>query len=198
MNETWPEIKKRKMKERRGEVFDTLQSLVTALLVCVLLFTFVFRTVVVIGSSMLNTLENGDRIVISDLFYSPRRGDIVVLRKESFNSEPIVKRVIALEGQTVSFDFESGTVFVDGEALDEPYTLEPTYRRIDIDGDVEVPEGCIFVLGDNRNGSTDSRDDRIGFVDKRLIMGRAYFLLVPGAETKLGEARDWGRIGFIH
>ena len=98
MNETWPEIKKRKMKERRGDIFDWVQSLVVALLVCVLLFTFVGRIVNVSGTSMLDTLRNNDRIVISDLFYTPKRGDIVVLRKTSFSDEPIVKRVIALGG----------------------------------------------------------------------------------------------------
>ena len=197
MNETWPEIKKRKLKERRGETFDWIQSLVSALLICVLLFTFCFRLINVSGTSMRDTLHNDDRILISDLFYSPRRGDVVVLRKDSFSSEPIVKRVIALAGQTVDIDFEVGVVYVDGQPLDEPYTLTPTTRRIDFEEAVEVPEGCIFVLGDNRNGSTDSRDDRIGFVDDRLVMGRAIFLLVPGADRRTGEKADWSRVGLI-
>ena len=197
MNETWPEIKKRKMKERRGETFDWIQSLVVSLLVCVLLFTFIVRVINVSGSSMLDTLHDGDKILISNLFYNPRQGDVVVLRKETFSSEPIVKRIIALEGQTVNIDFDEGVVYVDGEALDEPYTYEPTHRRIDFEDEVVVPEGCIFVLGDNRNGSTDSRDDRIGFVDSRLIMGRAFFLLVPGSDPLQGDARQWGRIGFV-
>lgn len=198
MNETWPEIKKRKLKERRGETFDIIESLVAALLICVLLFTFVVRVINVSGTSMLDTLHGGDRILVSNLFYSPRQGDVVVLRKESFGSEPIVKRVIALEGQTVDIDFDEGVVYVDGEALDEPYTYTPTTRRIDFEEAVEVPEGCMFVLGDNRNGSTDSRDDRIGCVDTRLILGRAIFLLFPGSNQRPGEKTDWGRIGFIH
>ena len=197
MNETWPEIKKRKMKERRGDVFDWVQSLVVALLVCVLLFTFVGRIVNVSGTSMLDTLRNNDRIVISDLFYTPKRGDIVVLRKTSFSDEPIVKRVIALGGQTVNIDFEKGVVYVDGEALDEPYILEPTRRRIDFEDETLVPEGCVFVMGDNRNGSTDSRDLRIGCVDERLIIGKALFLLIPGADTEHGERSDLSRIGRI-
>ena len=86
---------------------------------------------------------------------------------------------------------------VDGEALDEPYTLEPTHRRIDFGDSVTVPEGCLFVMGDNRNGSTDSRDDRIGCVDERLVIGRAFFLLVPGGDPQHGESRDWSRIGVI-
>ena len=197
MNETWPEIKKRKMKERRGDVFDWVQSLVVALLVCVLLFTFVGRIVNVSGTSMLDTLRNNDRIVISDLFYTPKRGDIVVLRKTSFSDEPIVKRVIALGGQTVNIDFEKGVVYVDGEALDEPYILEPTRRRIDFEDETLVPEGCVFVMGDNRNGSTDSRDLRSGCVDERLIIGKALFLLIPGADTEHGERSDLSRIGRI-
>ena len=197
MNETWPEIKKRKLKERRGEIFDWVQSLVTALLVCVLLFTFVIRVVNVSGTSMLDTLHNNDRIVISNLFYTPEQGDIVVLRKLSFSDEPIVKRVIARGGQTVDIDFENGVVYVDGEALDEPYILEPTRRRIDFEDETLVPEGCVFVMGDNRNGSTDSRDLRIGCVDERLIMGKALFLLIPGADRDHGEKSDWTRIGLI-
>ena len=197
MNETWPEIKKRKLKERRGETFDWIQSLVVALLLCVLVFTFLSRVVNVSGHSMINTLMDGDRILVSNLFYHPRQGDIVVLRKESFDSEPIVKRVIALEGQTVSIDFDRGVVSVDGVELEEPYTAEPTLRRLDFGDDIVVPEGCMFVLGDNRNGSTDSRDDRIGCVDERLIIGRAIFLIFPGADRALGEKPDWSRIGAL-
>ena len=196
-NETWPEIKKRKLMERRGEKFDWIQSLVTALLVCVLLFTFLVRVVGVLGTSMLNTLQEGDRLLVSDLFYTPKQGDIIVLRKASFSEDPIVKRVIATGGQTVSIDFTAGVVSVDGVPLEEDYTLTPTTRRIDFTDPVVVPEGCLFVMGDNRNGSTDSRDDRIGCVDERLVMGKAIFLIFPGANTAAGEMRDWSRVGFI-
>ena len=196
MNETWPEIEKRKMIERRGETFDWVQSLVVALLICVLVFTFVIREVSVSGTSMINTLYDGDRILISNLFYTPKQGDIVVLRKETFSSEPIVKRVIALEGQTVDIDFDAGIVYVDGQALDEPYIYEPTRRRIDFDEPVTVPEGSVFVMGDNRDGSTDSRDLRIGCVDVRLIMGKALFIAIPGIDMD-DTGRDFSRIGAI-
>ena len=179
MNETWPEIKKRKLKERRGETFDWIQSLVVALFACVLIFTFLVRVVGVVGTSMLNTLHPGDRILVSNLFYTPKRGDIIVLRKESFNSEPIVKRVIATEGETVTIDFEGGIVYVDGVALDEPYTLEPTHRRIDFGDSVTVPEGCLFVMGDNRNDSTDSRMRVVGFIDEKYIMGKVVGRIMP-------------------
>lgn len=197
MNETWPEIKKRKLKERRGETFDWIESLVVALLLCVLVFTFFLREIRVSGSSMLNTLHDGDRIMISNLFYEPANGDVVVLRKESFSSEPIVKRIIAVGGQTVNIDFDQGVVYVDGQPLDEPYTLAPTIRRIDFEEEVEVPEGHLFVMGDNRNGSTDSRDDRIGFVDERLVLGKALLLVFPGGDPAHGDPRDWSRIGRI-
>lgn len=168
-----------KAKKRESDLFDWLQCIVTALVTCVLIFVFLGRTVGVVGSSMVPTLEQGDRLIISKLFYTPRRGDIVVLQKDSFADYPLIKRVIATEGQTVDIDFDAGVVYVDGVALDEPYTAEPTVTREDFDEPVTVPEGCIFVMGDNRNRSTDSRTDSIGCVDTRLIMGKALFRLTP-------------------
>ena len=163
----------------RAEAYDWIQSVLVALVVCVLLFVFGVRMVNVDGESMLPTLENGDRVIISNLFYTPKQGDIVVLRKEAFLYEPIVKRVIAVEGQTIDIDFNKGVVYVDDVALDEPYTLEPTYKQLDFSGPVTVPEGCVFVMGDNRNGSTDSRYSVVGCVDTRLIQGRVYLTVFP-------------------
>lgn len=175
--------KGKKEKEKtsvKKELYDWLQCVMSALMACVLVFVFFARMIGVVGDSMTNTLHDGDRIIISNLFYTPEQGDIVVLRKESFREQAIVKRVIAVEGQTVSFDFNQGIVYVDGKALDEPYIREPTYTSIDFTEDeVTVPEGCVFVLGDNRNGSTDSRDNRIGFVDTRCIIGRLLLRVFP-------------------
>lgn len=175
--------KKKKEKEKttpRKEIYDWLQCVMAALLASVLIFVFFARMIGVVGDSMTNTLHDGDRIIISNLFYTPQQGDIVVLRKESFREQAIVKRVIAVEGQTVSIDFDQGVVYVDGKALVEPYIREPTYTSIDfVYDEVTVPEGCVFVLGDNRNGSTDSRDNRIGFVDTRCIIGRVLFRVFP-------------------
>ena len=93
--------------------------------------------------------------------------------------EPIVKRIIATEGQTVDIDFDDGVVYVDGKALDEPYVNAPVHDRENFEGKITVPKGSVFVMGDNRNASTDSRDARLGCVDTRYIMGRVYFTLFP-------------------
>ena len=161
------------------EIYDWVQCIVYALVACVVVFVFFFRTIDVVGHSMDPTLHEGDKLIVTNLFNTPKYGDIVVLRKESFSDKPIVKRVIATEGQTVDIDFETGIVYVDGEALDEPYTAEPATRALDFDGEVTVPEGCIFVMGDNRNKSTDSRDDAIGMVDTRYIIGREIVRVFP-------------------
>ena len=163
----------------RAEVYDWIQCIIFALVFCVLLFVFAVRMVNVFGHSMVPTLEQSDKVVISNLFYHPKQGDVVVLRKQTLMEEPIVKRIIATEGQTVDIDFDDGVVYVDGKALDEPYVNEPVHDRENFEGKITVPKGCVFVMGDNRNASTDSRDARLGCVDTRYIMGRVYFTLFP-------------------
>ena len=167
----------------RSDIYDWLQCIVMAIVICVLFFSFIVRLVDVVGSSMYPTLENGDKIIVSNLFYTPKQGDIVVFRKDEYREEPLVKRIIAVEGQTVDIDFERGIVYVDGEPLDEPYIAEPATDPENFIGPVEVPEtvpeGCIFVMGDNRNASTDSRTTEIGMVDERCIMGKVYFTVFP-------------------
>ena len=166
------------------ELYDWIQALVTALLCSIIVFIFVGRLIGVQGFSMEHTLENKDRIIMSNLFYEPKQGDIVVVTVKSFSNEPIVKRIIATEGQTVDINFETGDVTVDGIVLREPYIAETTRRKIDMIFPATVPEGCIFVMGDNRNASTDSRDSRIGMVDKRCILGRVYAVLLPFSHFK--------------
>ncbi len=162
-----------------GEIYDWAQALVFSLVFIVILFTFFFRIISVVGTSMVPTLHENDKIVVSNLFYQPAPGDIVVLRKDTFMSEPIVKRVIAVEGQTVDIDFISHKVSVDGITLDEPYINALTATRGDVEFPIKVPEGCIFVLGDNRNKSTDSRWSEPGMIDTRYILGKVIFRVYP-------------------
>lgn len=164
----------------RRETYDWIQSLISALLICVLVFVFVVRVMDVNGSSMVPTLSNGDKLLVSGLFYEPERGDIVVFRKESYDdNKALVKRVIAVAGDVVNIDFDRGIVYVNGEAVEEDYIDVLTTTKIDFIGPQTVPENCLFVLGDNRNASTDSRDKRIGMVDKRLVIGKALMIIYP-------------------
>ncbi len=172
-------------KKTANEALDWLQCIVSALVIAILVFTFFARTTSVVGSSMLPTLEEGDLLLISRLFYQPKRGDVIVLRKASFMTDPIVKRVIATEGQTIDIDFQEGVVYVDGVALDEPYVNSLTKEPEDFTEPVTVPEGHVFVMGDNRNRSTDSRSAMVGCVDTRFILGKALLRLAP--LNKLGR-----------
>lgn len=163
----------------RGEIYDWMQSLVFALIICIIVFVFIFRIVDVSGDSMNPTLIHGDKLVVSDVFYKPKQGDIVIFRKDEYKAEALVKRVIATEGQTIEIDFDRGRVYVDGELLDEPYIAEPTRNQLDFQGPQTIPEGCVFVMGDNRNASSDSRKAEIGMVDERLIVGKVLLRVFP-------------------
>ena len=182
------------------DLYEWVQALVCSVLAVVLLFTFVIRLIGVDGSSMVPTLQHQDRLlVLNSLWYDDYRyGDIVVLRKDAFMDSPIVKRVIAVGGQTVDIDFDTGSVYVDGVLLKEEYINELTLTEEGIEFPITVPEGSIFVLGDNRNHSSDSRHIRLGTVDNRYVIGKALFLLFPGeGEGAYQQKRDFGRIGLI-
>ena len=185
-------------KEEGRDLYEWAQALVCSVLAVVLLFTFVIRLIGVDGHSMVPTLQDGDRLLVLNAMLDNDYGygDIVVLRKDTFLEEPIVKRVIATEGQTVDIDFVSGAVYVDGELLEEDYINEPTYVEEGTEFPLTVPEGSIFVMGDNRNHSSDSRSSDLGTVDTRYVIGKAVFLLFPGADEATGQ-RDFGRIGPI-
>ncbi len=185
-------------KSRNREAYEWVQALVCSVLAVVLLFTFGVRLIGVDGRSMVPSLQDGDRLLVlnSTLCGGYAPGDVVVLRKESFLPTPIVKRVVATAGQVVDIDFTSGTVFVDGKPLQEDYTSERTYTAEGTEFPLTVPEGSVFVLGDNRNHSTDSRDARLGTVDERYIIGRAVYLAFPGPDAGTG-IRNYGRIGGI-
>lgn len=178
--------------------YEWIRALLGVAVSVILVFTFAVRIVSVSGESMRETLQDGDRLLVlnSILYDDYQYGDIVVLRKESFLAEPIVKRVIATGGQTVDIDFETGSVYVDGELLKEDYINELTFLEEGTEFPLTVPEGSIFVMGDNRNNSNDSRDYRLGAVDTRYVIGKAVFLAFPGTDESTGE-RDFGRIGVI-
>lgn len=194
MDEKWAKQKKKKKEklppevQARREAYDWIQSLISALLICVLIFVFVVRLMDVNGTSMVPTLHNGDRLLVSDLFYEPARGDIVVFKKDSYDSnKALVKRVIAVEGDVVNIDFDNGIVYVNGEAVEEDYLAVSTNTKLDFIGPQTVPANCLFVMGDNRNASTDSRDKRIGMVDKRLVIGKALLVVYPFDDFGLVE-----------
>jgi len=176
-----------------------LHDLVMYVGIIVVVFLLVFRIIVVSGDSMNATLLDGDYLLlVSNSFYhQPKQGDVVVVSKQSFdNGAPIVKRVIATEGQIVDIDFGMGIVYVDGLPLAEAYVNTPTNRDEGMVFPILVEEGCCFVLGDNRNNSKDSRHPDIGLVDLREILGKAVFLALPGTDNDL-YPRDFGRIGAI-
>ena len=185
--------------ERKNGVLLYLHDIVFWLTAIVLVFLLLFRIVVVSGPSMNTTLIHGDYLVLmNNIFYSdPKHGDIVVVSKDSYNDgEPIIKRVIATEGQWVDIDFDAGIVYVNGNALDEPYTNTPTNLYEGVDFPLLVDEGCIFVMGDNRNESKDSRSLDIGQVDTREVLGKAIFLFLPGKDEDTGKM-NFERIGVL-
>lgn len=163
---------------------DWVEELVIALTIIAVIFTFCFRIITVSGTSMVPNYEDGDRILVVNAFTPPRQGEVVVI--VNVLEEPIIKRVIATEGQTVDFDYEAKAVLVDGKVLDEtafglengitefPYT---SFELVDFPQ--TVPKGCIFVLGDNRPVSEDSRYQIIGMVDMRDVLGKAVFHVFP-------------------
>lgn len=183
MSEETKQPEEEKLSDRdalKVDLYFWLQALVMALVSLILIFTFIGRIIGVDGSSMVPTLHHGDMLLLQSIGYEPAQGDVVVLTKESFSDRPIVKRVIAVGGQTVDIDYETNTVTVDGVALDEPYINE-AMRQLPSEyaTHVTVPEGSIFVLGDNRNNSSDSRKPTIGTVDERCVLGGARFILLP-------------------
>lgn len=159
--------------------FEWAESLITAVVIVVVVLTFVFRMVTVDGQSMMNTLHHKDRLVVSSFFYKPKPGDIVAISRGQYLNEPLIKRVIAVGGQSLAINFDTGDVTVDGEVLHEPYIKDPTVKK---EGGVipsVVPEGYVFVMGDNRNNSIDSRSPIVGLIKNEYLIGKAIFILFP-------------------
>ena len=203
----WFKKKEKKTDEASEVKLTWQQSLITdirdvlyVLAGFMIVYMLFFRVVVVVGPSMYDTLVDGDRLVlVSNVLYTePEQGDIIVASKNAFrNGECIVKRVIATEGQHVDIDFARGIVYVDGEALDESlYITGETTRREGMTFPLVVEEGHVFVMGDNRDDSMDSRDPAIGLIDEREILGKVVFLLTPGTNGGTQEP-DYARIGVV-
>ncbi len=180
-------------------LFRDVRELVYILVIFMLVYVLCFRMVVVVGDSMYGTLMDGDRLLLLSnvLYQEPKQGDIIVASKQSFkNGECIIKRVIATEGQTVDIDFTTGQVFVDGELLEEEYISSPTKYPEGMEFPLTVSENCVFVMGDNRMDSTDSRNPLIGLIDTRQILGKAILILIPGTDHGTMDP-DFDRIGVI-
>ena len=165
-------------------LYEWLEEVVIALTLVILVFTFLFRVVTVTGESMLPNFVEGQKLIVTNLGHSVEQGTVVVIT--NVLNEPIIKRVIATEGQTVDIDYETGVVYVDGEAVDETQfglengiTTRPYSTLEAMVFPQTVPEGCVFVLGDNRGVSKDSRYTEVGMVDTRHILGEAVFTLYP-------------------
>ena len=176
-----------------------LSNIAFVFFLLIVIFTLCFRITCVDGRSMNNTLMDGDYVLLLNDFLCGdyEQGDVIVASKESFrNGERIIKRVIATEGQWVDINFDTGTVKVDGKILDEPYISTPTVTPEGLTFPVRFEDGCVFVLGDNRALSMDSRHPQIGQIDCREIVGKAIFIFFPGKSVDSGE-RDFGRIGGI-
>lgn len=166
---------------KKSMLFEWTEALIVAVFAVVFIYTFLARPVGVDGESMLPTLEHGDNLIISTFFYKPEYGDIIVLTSDTYydGEKALVKRVIATEGQEIDIDFDTGKITVDGSILDEPYIYEETHLYEGVDFPQVIPEDCVFVMGDNRNHSTDSRSADIGMVPTDCILGQVIFRILP-------------------
>lgn len=162
-------------KKTLDVIYDFAEILMFAVLAVTFVFAFCFKTSVVNGDSMKNTLHNGDTVLISSINNTVDYGDVVVISQPNILDKVLIKRVIATGGQTVTFDRLNRMVLVDGVPLSEPYIPEKMYFTPSMSGSITVPEGKIFVMGDNRNESTDSRDPIIGFIDSRYVVGKVIY-----------------------
>ena len=184
------ELNRTKYRHRYHRVLrNTLGTLITVAAAAVLIAVLLLPVLQIYGSSMYPTLHDKDIMLAYRLGYTPAQGDVVVIRKESFMEEAIVKRVIATEGQEVEINYDTNTVYVDGVAMDEPYINQEDADVMEekqgmVYKEFTVPEGCIFVMGDNRNGSTDSRFGSLGMVDTDYVLGRAVCVVFPFSDFK--------------
>lgn len=181
------------LQERRTKwntVYEILDSFSWAVLLVMILFTFLFRPFWVSGSSMEPTLQDRNWVAVTTIGFRAQRGDVVVVSQPNDRHEPLIKRIIAVAGDLVEIDPELHTVAVNGEVLDEPYISEPIEKSGDLTYPIEVPAGHVFVMGDNRNDSLDSRSSTIGFIDTRYLTGKAVGRLFPIGRWAIGQPAE--------
>ncbi len=166
-------------------VYEWMDSFVFSIILILFVFVFCFRVVGVDGESMMPTLNHGDWLTIKAINTTIDRGDIVVVTQPNELNKPLIKRVIAVGGDTLKINFQTGDVEVNGEVIDEPYIMAPTQTPGDFRKPIKIPEGYVFVMGDNRNYSLDSRFDSIGIVDERYILGVANARMLPFGEWEI-------------
>ena len=167
--------------------FEWIESGIQAIIIVVMLMSFVFRIVNVSGGSMLNTLHDNDKLIITYWGCTPHNGDIVVVKRGQKVSSPLIKRVIAVGGQKIRIDYEKGAIFIDGKQIEEPYIKERMWLKGDIDfsSEISIPKDYVFLAGDNRNNSIDSRFSDVGMIPKDYIIGKARCIIHPFNRVKL-------------
>lgn len=178
-----------KVDKKSVSAFDWISSIMISFIVIFVIFCFFFRIVQVSGGSMTNTLQNGDWLLVSNNEEDIQFGDIIVASPPTYENGPVIKRVIGVEGDEIYIDFEKGLVYVNGKILDEPYTKTLTNVKYDVKFPVRVPEDHVFVLGDNRNGSLDSRSSKIGLIHEKYVLGRVLTRLFPFEKIEYMDMR---------
>ncbi len=177
-NEVQTSIKPEEEKvDAKKEVFQWVQSLIFSVIAVALIITFVGRVMRVEGSSMLPTFEENDKIITTNLHGALKYGDVVVIKRK--DDTPLIKRVIAVAGDKINIDFTNGNVFINDKLIEEPYINEKTLTNYGTEYPITIQKGHVFVMGDNRNHSSDSRDTRIGIIDTRNVFGKVIFRIYP-------------------